>query len=62
MIKVRPEGYVDEPDPDITTNRWDVRSNFEHTMLYAIKFSLFKKSWGIHFSKIYNRSASIILP
>lgn len=49
MIEVRPEGYVDEPGSNITINRWDMRSKFEHTMLYAIKFSLFKKKLGASF-------------
>ena len=62
MIEFRPEGCIYEPCSDKTPNWRDMRSKFGYTVLYAIKFSLFKKSWGLHFSKIHNRSASIILP
>ena len=36
LIEVRPEGYIDGADSDITLNRWDMRSKFVYATLSAI--------------------------
>ena len=37
LIEVRPEGYIDGSDSDITLNRRDMRSKFGYTTLYEIE-------------------------